>query len=287
MVFVVPDPVRASMTGKRLSIVVPTFDCEAYLHECLDSVLSQLPSDCELVVVDDGSRDATPAMLRALSGTRENLRVVLRGHGGVSAARNAGLDAARGDYVAFLDCDDCLRPDFLERALPLLEQGDDLYIFGLERVWMSGASEVRPIADAAFPCVSDFADEYVRTREMLVYPVCNKFYRRSVIEALSLRFEEGVSFGEDRLFNFRFLAGCGSVRTSGVLMYRYIQRSEESLSSGNIPHFDEVLARLNEAKIDCFLSLSKGTSEQERRRFVDACRSDERNARRRRLLHHK
>ena len=260
--------------GSRLSIVVPTYNCEAYVGECLNSVLAQLPRDCELVVVDDGSNDATPDMLRTLDGTRENLRIVFREHGGASAARNAGLDAACGDYVAFLDCDDCLRPDFLGRGLPLLEHDDDLCIFGFERVWMSGASETCSLADAVYPTVSDFADEYVRTRQMLVYSACNKFYRRSIIDALSLRFEEGLTFGEDRLFNYHYLGACKTVRTSSILMFRYIQRHEESMSSGNVPHFDEVLTRLNEAKVDCFLSLSKGTTEQERRRFAEDCRAD-------------
>ena len=265
---------QMSVERKRLSIIVPAFDCEAYLEECLESVLSQLPPDCELVVVDDGSRDATPDMLKDLAGKQDNLRILLREHGGVSAARNAGLDAAQGDYVAFLDCDDCLYPGFLSRSLPLLERGGDLFIFGFERVWLCDPSEVCSLPNAAYPSVSDFADEFIRTRRMLIYSACNKFYRRDVIDALPLRFEEGASFGEDRLFNYRYLTRCTSVETREELMFRYIQRGEHSLSSGRIPDFGNVLTRLNEEKIECFLALSKGTSEEERRIFVQECRAD-------------
>lgn len=262
------------MARRRLSIIVPAFDCEAYLEECLESVLSQLPSDCELVVVDDGSADATPGMLEALAGMRDNLRILLREHQGVSGARNAGLDAAQGEYVAFLDCDDCLYPGFLSRGLPLLERGGDLCIFGFERVWLSGSSEICSLPNAAYPSVSDFADEFIRTQRMLIYSACNKFYRRDVIDAMSLRFERGVSFGEDRLFNYRYLTRCANVETRAELMFRYIQRSEHSLSSGRVPDFGDVLTRLNEEKLECFLSLSKGTSEEERRLFVQGCRED-------------
>lgn len=87
-----------------LSVIVPTYNCEAWADECLDSVLRQLPENAELIVVDDGSQDATPRLLAAYENTRKNLRIVYRPHLGASAARNAGLEAARGEFVAFLDC---------------------------------------------------------------------------------------------------------------------------------------------------------------------------------------
>lgn len=103
---------RSSDVGKRLSIIVPAYNCEAYLDECLESVTSQLPPDCELIVVDDGSQDSTPRKLAALDGVQDNLCILLREHGGASAARNAGLAAANGEFIAFLDCDDRMCPGF-------------------------------------------------------------------------------------------------------------------------------------------------------------------------------
>ena len=250
-----------------LSVIVPAYNCEGYISECLESVLCQMPEDCELIVVDDGSTDATPRILEGYRDTRRNVRILLREHRGVSGARNAGLAAAEGEYAAFLDCDDCLAERFLEITPSLRGQDADLLIFGIERVYLSGQRELWTVRDGYYPTVSDFADEYIRTREMLIYSNCNKLYRRSVTEALSLRFREGLSFGEDRLFNYRFLTGCGAVSTSERIMLRYLQRSAQSMSARTIPHYFEQVLALHRAKTETFLSLSRGTDEAQRAVF--------------------
>ena len=99
-----------------LSVILPAYNCEAFLTQTLENVLLQLTEDCELIVVDDGSSDATAEILKRYEGRKENLRIAYRDHAGVSGARNHGLDLARGKYIAFLDCDDCL-----EQGLPAKE----------------------------------------------------------------------------------------------------------------------------------------------------------------------
>jgi glycosyltransferase involved in cell wall biosynthesis len=230
--------------------------------------LCQLPSDCELIVVDDGSDDGTARRLAAYDGTREGLRVFYREHRGASGARNAGLSAARGEYVTFIDCDDCMQPGFLPENLPAPAQDADLYIFGIERFPLSGVPEKWTVSDRVYRDAAAFADEYVRVRQLMIYSNCNKFYRRSVIEDLGLRFDENVVFGEDRLFNYRFLTGCGRVATSSQIMLRYIQRSDDSMSARHVPRYFEQVMELHRAKIRCFLSLSTGTTEEERRTFA-------------------
>ena len=246
-----------------LSVIVPAYNCEGYITECLESVLCQAPEDCELIVVDDGSSDATPQILEGYRA-RRNVRILLREHKGASGARNAGLSAAEGEYAAFLDCDDCLADRFLDIVPALRRQNADLLIFGIERVLLSGQRELWTVRDGYYPTVSDFADEYIRTREMLIYSNCNKLYRRSVIESLSLRFREGLCFGEDRLFNYHFLTGCGAVSTSKRIMLRYLQRSAHSMSARTIPHYFEQVLALHRAKTETFLSLSRGTDEAQR-----------------------
>ena len=121
-------------TAPLLSVILPAYNCESYLTQTLESVLSQLTDDCELIVVDDGSSDATAEILKQYEGVKENLQIAYRDHAGVSGARNHGLDMARGEYVAFLDCDDCLEQGFLQKSLPLLEKQAGLYILGIERI---------------------------------------------------------------------------------------------------------------------------------------------------------
>lgn len=256
---------------KRISLIIPTYNCAGYLDETLMSVLSQLPDDCELIVVDDGSSDETPAMLRSYAGRHDGLRISFKENGGASSARNAGLDMAEGEWVAFMDCDDVLKDRFFERAPAILDSDPDLVIFSFERVELMGPDElVAPlmVSDRQYNTVSDFADAYVRTRHLLVYSACNKFYKREIIEKNGIRFMEGLSFGEDRLFNYDYLRFCRGVTTSSVRMFRYMQRNPESASKRTFPDYFNTIMMLHKAKMDCFLELSRGTTGAEKRAFV-------------------
>lgn len=256
----------------RLSIIIPTYNCESFLEESLLSVLNQLPEDYELILVDDGSVDGTVQKLEQYRNKQANLIVCLRQHTGVSGTRNAGIDLARGDYVTFMDCDDCLQDDFLINSRKLLNEDAGLYIFGIERVKLDGSTQISSLADKRFENVSDFADEYIRVRQLLIYSNCNKFYRRSIIDETELRFTEGMDYGEDRLFNFKYLesldgAARGNVITSSIMMLRYIQRNVKSLSTKYVPHYFRRAMLLHNAKVQCFLNLSQGTGEDERLEF--------------------
>ena len=265
------------MKKKKLSFIIPAYNCADFMDETIGSVILQLPDDCELVIVDDGSTDETARRLRELESGNENIRVAYAAHGGASTARNHGLDMAEGEWVAFMDCDDCLVEGFFEKAMPLLEDDTDLYIFSFERVeFMQDEEEgikkeiVMPLTveDCTYQIVSDFADKYVRSRNLLVYSACNKFYRRSLLDGHGIRFRDGMPFGEDRLFNYDYLMHCGQVRTSSLRMFRYIQRNPDSASNRSYPDYFNTILALHKAKMDCFLSLSKGTTLSEKRAFT-------------------
>ena len=154
------------------------------------------------------------------------------------------------------------------------ESGADHYILGIEHFLLSGNTELRTVNDRVYPEVSDFADDYILVHKLLFYSNCNKFYRRSVIEKQGVRFDETSVFGEDRLFNYSFLKGCKTVISSHFIMLNYIQRSTQSLSGRHIPGYFDNIKRLHKTKMDCFLSLSKGTTEEEKREFMayDICK---------------
>ena len=255
----------------KLSFIIPTYDCAEFLDETFGSVLSQLPDSCELIAVDDGSTDGTLTRLADLEERCEGLRLISVPHGGASKARNAGLEAAKGEWVCFMDCDDCLKPDFFEKAMPLLDDGTDLYVFSFERVDIMGSEElVAPlmVADRIYETASDYADEYIRSRHLLVYSACNKFYRKSLLDKHGIRFRDGMSFGEDRLFNYDYLMRCGRIATSSVRMFRYMQRNPDSASKRHYPDYFNTIMMLHRAKMECFLTLSKGTTGAEKRAFT-------------------
>ena len=178
---------------------------------------------------------------------------------------------AEGQWACFMDCDDVLKERFFENAISLVNDETDLYIFSFERVDILPDEElVSPLllSDRVYETASDFADDYVRTRHLLVYSACNKLYRKSILDRYGIRFRDGLEFGEDRLFNYDYLKQCGRVCTSSVRMFRYMQRNPESASKRSYPDYFDTIMMLHRAKMDCFLELSEGTTMTEKRAFV-------------------
>ena len=105
-----------------VSIIVPVYKVEPYIKECLDSILEQTYKDFELILVDDGSPDQCPAICDAYALADDRIRVIHKENGGLSDARNAGIDAAQGEFLTFIDSDDMVAPEFLESLYALLVQ---------------------------------------------------------------------------------------------------------------------------------------------------------------------
>ena len=96
----------------EISVIVPVYRVEKYLNDCIDSILAQTFADFELILVDDGSPDSCPALCDAAAARDSRIRVIHQKNRGLSGARNAGLDAAEGEWIAFVDSDDTITPDF-------------------------------------------------------------------------------------------------------------------------------------------------------------------------------
>ena len=107
-----------------ISVIVPVYKVEAYLTACVESVLAQTYPNFELILVDDGSPDNCPRMCDEFAARDSRIRVIHKKNGGLSSARNAGIDAAKGSYLAFLDSDDLWTPFFLERLHAALTEAD-------------------------------------------------------------------------------------------------------------------------------------------------------------------
>ena len=251
-----------------LSIIIPTYNCADFFEDSLNNMLSECPDSCQIILSDDGSSDGTVEILKSFEGKYNNLVIIYNDHRGVSATRNAGLLGASGEYIAFMDCDDCMHKDFLTKERLGFKEQADLYIFGIKRQSLDGSIEDWTIEDKCYPDAAAFADDYVRRHKLLLYSVCNKFYKRALLDRLNLRFEEGMQFGEDRIFNFTYLEECGKIISSSDIMQDYIQRSEISLSSSAVPHYFDTIAKLHMAKMNCILSLSAGTSDEEKREYI-------------------
>ena len=107
-----------------ISVIVPIYKVEKYLHRCVDSILNQSYTDFELLLIDDGSPDRCPQICDEYARQGDRIRVFHKSNGGLSDARNYGLDRMQGDYVSFIDSDDYVGPDYLKTLMELISEYD-------------------------------------------------------------------------------------------------------------------------------------------------------------------
>lgn len=214
--------------GALLSIVVPVYNGSAFLPRCLESLLGQTYRELEIICVDDGSTDNSLETLQHYAAQDSRMKVIHQENAGVSAARNAGLDAATGEYVTFVDADDWVEPDTYEKVLAAFSDSVDLVCFGVdvEGVDDSGLEEYcRLLSDGPTPpspnCIAG-----------MNACVWNKVYRHSIIQAHDMRFPEGQAYGEDDAFIFCYAAViCGEIVGIQCRGYHYVLHEGSAVTS--------------------------------------------------------
>ena len=229
-----------------ISVIIPVYNVEKYLAECIDSVLCQSYTDYEIILVDDGATDSSGEMCDEYALKDSRIRVIHQPNGGLSAARNTGLRATRGEYVYFLDSDDYIEPYALEDLLGLAERETAGVVFFDSRVFFDECDEEgstsKYIRQAAYPPGNG--------REMLLRllnndeyrtPVQFMFLKRSYLEDNDLWFLEGV-IHEDELFTFLVYNADGWVAHCHKQLYaRRVRPASIMTSSGILRRYESML----------------------------------------------
>ena len=183
-----------------ISVIVPVYNAERTLRECVDSILSQEFKDFELLLVNDGSKDGSGAICDDYAREDNRVKVFHKENGGVSSARNLGLDNAIGDWVAFVDSDDFVSQGYLNEVV---NQNCNLVMKGYKDYFKGSFVSDKMMWKESFSSdVPTFLNSYLGTAIMRG-PVC-KFFRRSKIGCL--RFNEKLKVGEDSLFVFEYFS---------------------------------------------------------------------------------
>lgn len=255
------------MSNVFFSIIIPAYNTVQYLPACIDSLIAQSCRDFEIVLVDDASTDGTGVLADRLAAKDTRMRVLHIPHSGVSAARNAGLKVAAGEYVLFLDSDDRLAADALERIQAKLRDRPDLLWFGfLYQMEDGSVREGQKLHDTGYASASEAVVDWIQ-KNMLPVSASNKVFHFPVIKQFGIAFREAYSFGEDRLFNLDYLKHCGQVATSSDNLYVYIVR-DGSASHRFVPEMLAVMLALHEERLSALLPLCIGKmSEGECRTF--------------------
>lgn len=216
----------------RVSVIVPVYQVEAYLPRCLDSILAQTFSDYELILVDDGTRDGCPAIMQAYARRDGRIRQIHKENGGLSSARNAGLDAARGEYIAFLDSDDYAAPQWLEETVRAAEEtGAQQVLYNYALVVDGQAQGPYLRFESETIDVDRLGLAHYFYRYWMPYrhgqEAWSKLYRRSVIEENGLRFAPNDEiFAEDTLFSAQYLMHTHTIAALNTPYVYYVQRGD-------------------------------------------------------------
>lgn len=211
-----------------ISIIIPVYNRDYCLSRCLESVWQQTFTDWECILIDDGSTDRTLSVCRSYVEKDSRFRVYSQSNGGVSVARNRGLEYAYGDYVVFIDSDDWVEPDFLRLLYESAKKGITP-LCGMDVECIDGNYIDCSVQDILYRTDSNVANLFSGDlSRIFAGPVC-KLYDRSVIEAYRIRFPVGISWGEDLIFNCTYFQYIDCIKGIPFLLYHVIGQ-EVSLS---------------------------------------------------------
>lgn len=206
-----------------LSIIIPVYNAEKYLKECIDSVLRQKLEDYEVILVDDGSTDSSLKICRSYESKNSRIKVLHQTNQGVSSARNSGIKQANGDWLTFIDSDDVIDDTFFLQFNKSPKTCD--LIVGQYKGFTNNGNYIieKEIPTGIYEgenCIKDFLSTYMN------YPVlkgpCGKFYRTAITKDISFNINQKV--GEDTVFNLKYLKKCNSIEVIENAFYLYRKR---------------------------------------------------------------
>ena len=225
-----------------ISIVVPIYKSEKTLGGCLESLLAQTYKDIEVICVIDGSPDRCGEICDSYAEKDGRIKVIKRENGGVSSARNRGIDEASGEYVMFVDSDDTVEPDYCEKMWNAYERtGAELVICGFHH-WYVGRDVEKTPSNAGVYDTKNYGADFLKLyQEGFLNMPWNKLFQKK----LTGLFDTTLSLGEDLLFNMDYLENCSKVAVISDALINYIQEEKgNTLSSKKRDNKLEIASRV-------------------------------------------
>lgn len=206
----------------QFSIIIPVYNVEKYLPECIESILIQTYKEFELILVDDGSKDSSGLICDEYAQRDSHIHVIHQSNAGVSKARNAGLSVAKGEWITFIDSDDWVDEDFLENFNIETNADCDLICQGLKYIDHSTRNEKRRTSFDAATITEPDEEQLVKRYDILCFgvTVC-KCFRRNIIEKFAISFDKKISYHEDHLFTLEYISHTTKIVTTTGCGYNY------------------------------------------------------------------
>ena len=223
-----------------VSVIIPVYNVEEYLRQCVDSVLNQTYKDLEIILVDDGSPDHCGAICDEYATRDNRIKVIHKPNGGLSDARNAGLNVATGEYVLFVDGDDYIASSLVETVASVMNQGKDLVAFRFCRVRQDGSiTEGDPFIAENWDLETPEERSKFYAKVLLQYKIgweaCTRMFRRDMIEKLNLRFEDNRRiFAEDLCFSICYCLEAQQIACVENSLYYYRFRDDSIMGQESV-----------------------------------------------------
>ncbi len=222
----------------EISIIVPIYKVESHLHNCIDSIVAQKYSGFELILVNDGSPDKSGEICEAYAKNDVRIKVIHQKNSGVSAARNAGIDIAKGKYVAFVDPDDVILPEMYKILMDhSLRHDADMVVCQYTQINEADNTEKVPQVweqvDHAVnnkTIINEIIPNFLANNTFSLVPCYNKLYKKSIFDEYCIGFDETMGFGEDKRLNLSLLPLINTVVFVDQPLYVYFRRVGDSLS---------------------------------------------------------
>lgn len=207
-----------------LSIVIPCYNCEKTINSCYESILGALfyskIDDYEILMINDGSKDNTEKILKNITEENSKAKVISQENNGAAAARNLGIDLAKGKYISFIDSDDTIKKEFYKYYEKLKTSDIYIYICGVDR----GGNEKKDGSVKIIENTSEYINKILYDLNVYGYS-CNKIYRRDIIVDNNLRFPEDIRFMEDTYFNLECALVAKKVMIHNENLYNYFEQA--------------------------------------------------------------
>lgn len=224
------------MTLPLLSIIVPIYNVEPYIKNCIDSIINQTYKNLEIILVDDGSPDNCGKICDDYALIDRRIIVIHKENGGLSSARNSGIDSCTGEYIGFIDSDDCIHPEMYERLFKDINMFQTKLAFCQSN--MCKGEIIQPKLTQPTHCYDKTHVMYRSMKETIWWSACTKLYHRSLFN--NIRFPLGKT-NEDYPFMMRIYDLCNKISVNYNKMYNYcIRENSICTSSLNIRKFDQI-----------------------------------------------
>lgn len=205
-----------------ISIIIPVYNAQRYLHRCLQSIISQTYQNFEVILVNDGSTDDSYQVCQEFTNNDKRITVITQTNSGASSARNRGIEIAKGKWITFVDADDYVEKNYLECLCENITDEKALIIQGLKQVNIKG-EEIKKIEFENTILKKTEIKKAFDEKEIFEYGyTVAKLYNREIINKYHIRFNEQISYSEDMLFMLEYILNSNIIKFIGGANYNYI-----------------------------------------------------------------